>query len=164
MGVIERGAARNGIPFARGLLDVGQPMAVPIIRALKAWMPSAPGQDVIVDCPPGASCPVVAAIRDADYLLLVTEPTPFGLHDLKQAAGIAQDLKIPAGVIVNRVNGDFPDMESFCNFNDLPILMRIPFARQAAEGIAQGKTLIDIWPDYQVTFLAMFQQIANIKK
>jgi len=86
VGIIERGMVPGGIPFARGLLDVGQAMAVPVIRELKAWARPQLGQHVIVDYPPGASCPVVAAIRGADYLLLVTEPTPFGLHDLRQAA------------------------------------------------------------------------------
>jgi MinD superfamily P-loop ATPase len=164
MGVIERGTARNGMLFARGLLDVGQPMAVPIIRALKAWMVPAPNQHVIIDSPPGASCPVVAAIRDADYLILVTEPTPFGLHDLKQAVQIAHELSIPAGVVINRLSSDFSDMESFCVASGLPILMTIPLEREIAEGIAQGKTLTDIQHDYAVNFTMMLQKIMDLRK
>jgi MinD superfamily P-loop ATPase len=160
MGVVERGTARDGIPFARGVLDVGEPMAVPVIRELKTWAIHGPGQHVIVDCPPGASCPVVAAIRGADYLLLVTEPTPFGLHDLKQAAQIGRELDLPAGVIVNRANGSYPDLEAFCRTGGLPILLRVLFEREIAEGIAQGKNLVEIRPTYQSQFQDIFSQMA----
>jgi MinD superfamily P-loop ATPase len=160
IGVIERGTARDGIPFARGLLDVGQPMAVPVIRELKAWARPVLGQHVIVDCPPGASCPVVAAIRGADYLLLVTEPTPFGLHDLRQAAQIARELDLLAGVIVNRDNGSYTDLDAFCRTAGLPILLRIPFKREIAEGIAQGKNLVEIRPAYLSLMQGIFSKMA----
>jgi MinD superfamily P-loop ATPase len=161
MGVVERGMARDGIPFARGVLDVGEPMAVPIIRELKAWVRPAPGQDVIVDCPPGASCPVVAAIHGADYLLLVTEPTPFGLHDLKQAAQIASELGLPAGVIINRANGSYPELEAFCCTGGLPILLRIPFEREIAGGIARGKNLVETRPAYRSQLQNVFSRMIN---
>lgn len=164
MGVIERGPAEDGILFARGLLDVGQPMAVPIIRQLKKWAIPQPGQVVIRDAPPGMSCPVVETMRGADYIVLVTEPTPFGLHDLRLAVQVARELGLPAGVIVNRVNGDFPDLEDFCNTSGLPILMRIPFDRVIAEGIAQGKTLTDILPEYADNLRMMFQQITSFQR
>ncbi len=160
IGVIERGPARSGIDFRRGVLDIGKPMAVPIIRELQRQVAPLPGQTVILDAPPGTSCPVVATMRAADYLLLVTEPTPFGLHDLKLAAQVAAELNLPAGVIVNRDNGSFPDLEQFCASSGLPILMRIPFGREIAAGIAQGKTLIDIQPGYADAFRALFHRIA----
>ncbi|MFH1524815.1 MAG: ATP-binding protein, partial [Chloroflexota bacterium] len=136
IGVIGRGPALEGIDFRRGLLDVGKPMSVPIIRELQKQVTPQPGQTVILDAPPGTSCPVVAAMQGADYLLLVTEPTPFGLHDLRLAVEVARELGIPTGVIVNRDNGSYPDLDLFCRSNGLPILLRIPFDREIAEGIA----------------------------
>jgi len=146
------------------VLDVGEPMAVPVIRQLKKWAVPQPGQVVVRDAPPGTSCPVVEAMRGADYVVLVTEPTPFGLHDLRLAVQVARELGLPAGVIVNRVNGDFPDLEDFCNTSGLPILMRIPFDRVIAEGIAQGKTLTDILPEYADNLRMMFQQITSFQR
>jgi len=151
----------DGIDFRRGVLDIGKPMAVPIIRELQKLIEPLPGQAVILDAPPGTSCPVVAAIRGADYLILVTEPTPFGLHDLRLAVQVARELNIPAGVIVNRENGSYPELEAFCLSGGLPILMRIPFERIIAEGIAQGKTLVEIHPEYAAAFWIMFRQITD---
>ena len=161
MGVVERGLAAAGISFARGMLDVGEPMAVPVIRQLKKWSVSQPGQVVIRDAPPGTSCPVVETVRGSDYLLLVTEPTPFGLHDLRLAAQVAGELGIPAGVVVNRENGLYPDLDAFCAGQHLPVLLRIPFERLIAEGVAQGKTLVDIHPEYGDRFRQMFAQIVS---
>jgi len=164
IGVIERGPALEGIDFRRGVLAIGKPMAVPIIRELQRQVSPLPGQTVILDAPPGTSCPVVAAVRGADYLLLVTEATPFGLHDLRLAAQVAAELGLPAGVIINRENGAFPDLEQFCQSSGLPVLMRIPFERAIAEGIAQGKTLVQIQPAYAAAFRAMFHQITEARR
>jgi len=162
MGIIERGPAVAGISFARGVLDVGEPMAVPIIRQLKRWARPAPGQVVLYDAPPGTSCPVVETVRGSDYLLLVTEPTPFGLHDLRLAVQVAGELGIPAGVIINRENGPYPALDEFCADNSLPVLLRIPFERAIAEGVAQGKTLVEIHPEYAEHFHRMFTQITRL--
>jgi len=159
LGVIETGLADAGITFGRGLLDIGAPMAVPVIRRLHAWAGAANGRPVIVDCPPGTSCPMVAALRGADFLLLVTEPTPFGLHDLRLAVQVARELNIPAGVIVNRHDGVYPDLEAFCAENDLPVLLRIPFEREIAAGIAQGMNLIEIHPEYTGRFRELYGRI-----
>jgi MinD superfamily P-loop ATPase len=159
IGVIERGPALEGIDFLRGLLDIGKPMAVPIIRELQKQLAPLPDQAVILDAPPGTSCPVVASIRGADFLILVTEPTPFGLHDLKLAAQVTQELGIPAGVIINRDNGAYPDLDDFCRSSGLPILLRIPFKRVIAEGVAQGNTLVDIQPEYREQLLSVFSRI-----
>lgn len=160
MGLIERGLTPAGISFAHGVLDVGEPMAVPIIRRLKKWALPQSGQVVIRDAPPGTSCPVVETMRGSDYLLLVTEPTPFGLHDLRLAAEVARELGIPAGVIINRENSPYPALDEFCTENNLPVLMRIPLERTIAEGVAQGKTLVEIHPEYAESFQWMFIQIA----
>jgi MinD superfamily P-loop ATPase len=159
LGVIERGPADAGITFARGVLDVGKPMAVPVIRQLKKWAVPPPGQVVIRDAPPGTSCPVVETARGSNYLLLVTEPTPFGLHDLKLAVQVASQLGIPVGVVINRENSHYPVLDEFCTKNNLPVLLRIPFERAIAEGTAQGKTLIDIHPEYQSSMQAVITHI-----
>jgi len=162
MGMIERGQAVQGIAFARGVLDVGEPMAVPVIRQLKKWATAEAGQVVIRDAPPGTSCPVVETVRGSDYLLLVTEPTPFGLHDLRLAAQVAKELGIPAGVVINRENGSYLALDAFCKETNLPVLMRIPFERAIAEGVAQGKTLIDIHPEYGDQFRRVYAQITSL--
>jgi MinD superfamily P-loop ATPase len=163
MGTIERGPAALGIDFARGLLDVGEPMAVPVIRQLKKWATAGAGQVVIRDAPPGTSCPVVETVRGSDYLLLVTEPTPFGLHDLRLAAQVAAELGIPAGVIINRENGPYPPLGEFCAEQRLPVLLRIPFERTIAEGVAHGKTLVEIHPEYGDQFRQMFGKIGALR-
>jgi MinD superfamily P-loop ATPase len=157
-GVLEAGRAAGGIPFARGVLDVGEPMATPAIRQLKKWAIPAPGPAgavVILDAPPGTSCPVVEAARGCDYLLLVTEPTPFGLHDLRLAAEVAAELGMPAGVIINRDGIGDAGVDAFCAQAGLPVLMRIPFERTIAEGVAQGQTLVEIHPEYAPRFRAL---------
>jgi len=162
IGVLEAGMAAGGIRFGRGVLDVGEPMATPAIRQLKQWAIPASGPDgsvVILDAPPGTSCPVVETVRGADYLLLVTEPTPFGLHDLRLAAEVAVELGIPAGVVINRDGIGDASVDAFCASAGLPILLRIPFERAIAEGIAQGRTLIEIRPEYTSRFRAVYEEI-----
>jgi MinD superfamily P-loop ATPase len=162
MGVIERGPAMAGISFARGVLDVGEPMAVPVIRQLKKWVVAQIGQVVIRDAPPGTSCPVVESMRGSDFLLLVTEPTPFGLHDLRLAVQVGREMDIPSGVIINRENGSYPALDEFCSDNHLPVFLRIPFERVIAEGVAQGKTLVEIHPEYADRFLRMITKITSV--
>ena len=164
IGVLEAGTAVRGIPFARGVLDVGEPMATPAIRQLKQWAIPAGVGVVILDVPPGTSCPVVEALRGADYLLLVTEPTPFGLHDLRLAAEVATELGIPAGVVINRDGIGDAGVDAFCAAAGLPILLRIPFERAIAEGVAQGRTLVEIHPEYVPRFQAMAQQITALAR
>jgi len=165
IGTLERGPTPSGVDFARGVLNAGEPMAVPIIRQLKAWVTPQPDQDVIVDASPGTACPVVEAVRGADYLLLVSEPTPFGLHDLKLAAEVARDLHIPAGVVLNRCEVNSPDgrysrlVETYCQEQGLPILMRLPFERAIAEGIARGKPLVEIRPELIPAFKELFTSV-----
>ncbi len=188
MGVLESGFTATGINFAHGVMNIGEPMAVPIIRELKKWNVSPslriatatkqsldndegllrreehpPRNDMaeieIRDSPPGASCPVVETMRGADFALLVTEPTPFGLHDLKQVVGIARELDIPAGVVINRDGIGNDAVEEYCLENNLPILMRIPMERCFAEAIASGRTLVEAAPEYQQEFSALLSQI-----
>lgn len=159
IGILEAGPAARGVQFAHGVLGVGEPMATPAIRQLKRWaIPRGEGM-VILDAPPGTSCPVVETVRGADYLLLVTEPTPFGLHDLRLAAEVAAELRIPTGVVINREGIGDAGAETFCADAGLPVLLRIPFDRAIAEGIAQGRTLIEIRPEYRARFRALVTAI-----
>jgi MinD superfamily P-loop ATPase len=161
-GVLQRGPGIGNISFARGVMDVGEPMAVPIIRQLKDWMIPARERVVILDAPPGSSCPVVETMRDTDFILMVTEPTPFGLHDLALAVQVARHLDIPAGVVINRDGMAYSDVEKFCEMENLPILMRIPFERAIAEGVARGQLLASIHEDYMHRFQDMFLQIHRL--
>ena len=134
------------------------------IRQLKRWaIPTdgPAGRVVILDAPPGTSCPVVEAVRGADTLLLVTEPTPFGLHDLRLMVEVAAELGIPAGVVINRDGIGDAGVDEFCAAAGLPILLRIPFERAIAEGVAQGRTLVEIHPEYAPRFRAPYQQLAR---
>jgi MinD superfamily P-loop ATPase len=162
MGVLEHGTARGGISFARGVMNVGEPMAVPVVRQLKKWITPPHDQVVILDAAPGTSCPVVESVRGADFLLLVTEPTPFGLHDLRLAAEIARELNIQAGVIVNRDGIGDGGVDGFCKGAGLPILMRIPFDRAIAQGVAQGLTLVDIDLEYAARFRRLYTQLCEL--
>jgi MinD superfamily P-loop ATPase len=159
MGVLQAGTTPSGIYFARGVMNVGEPMAVPIIRQLKKWASAAAGQAVIMDAPPGTSCPVVESVRGADFALLVTEPTPFGLHDLRLMVQVLRELSIPAGVIINRDGIGDTGVDQFCAEVGLPLLMRIPLEREIGEAIAQGKPLIAARPEYAGRFLDLYQRI-----
>ena len=161
MGVLEGGLSPEGINFGRGVLNVGEPMAVPVITQLKKWRDYKDAGMVILDSPPGASCPVVESIRGANFVILVTEPTPFGLHDLRQAYELTRELDIPAGVIINRDGIGNSDVEGYCREVGLPVLLRIPLEREIVEGLAQGKTLLEIHPEYEVTFRTLYTQIAE---
>ena len=161
MGVLESGPAIHNIDFAQGVMNIGEPMAVPIIRELKKWEVANPPPIEIRDAPPGASCPVVETIRGADFVLLVTEPTPFGLHDLKQVAEIIRELGLPTGVIINRDGIGDNAVQEYCDQSVIPILMRIPMDRQIAEGIAQGHPLLEIKPELGPAFSEMLAQIVQ---
>jgi MinD superfamily P-loop ATPase len=118
LGVIESGTAR-GFPFSHGLLNIGEAMATPIIHSLKEDID--PQRLTIIDAPPGTACPTIAALHGADIALLVTEPTPFGLHDLKAAIGVARSLSVPVAVIVNRDGIGDDRVEHYCAQEHIPI-------------------------------------------
>lgn len=162
IGMLESGQTETGIAFAQGILTISEPMPTPIIRQLKRWKIGKPEQIVILDAPPGASCSVVETVRGSDFVLLVTEPTPFGLHDLKQIVGIIRELNIPAGVVINRDEVGNGAVEAFCQAENLPVMMRIPFDRSLAEGLSAGSPLVDIQPVFKERFQTLFQQIIGI--
>ena len=159
LGILEGGLSPEGIRFGHGILNIGEPMAVPVISKLKKWQDLMDAEVVLIDSPPGASCPVVESLRGADFIILVTEPTPFGLHDLRQAYKVTQELGIPAGVIINRTGIGDSGVEQYCEEVGLQIFMQIPLEREIGQGIAQGKSLLEIKPEYENRFLELHLQI-----
>jgi MinD superfamily P-loop ATPase len=164
-GMLERGRA-GSIDFAHGVLNVGVAMPVPAIRQLKQWavpMPPVNSRPIILDAPPGTSCPVVETIRDADFVLLVTEPTPFGLHDLRMAIEVARDeLSLPVGVIINRDGIGDRGVDEYCASEQIPVLMRIPHDRRIAEAYSEGAPLIEAMPEYRKQFRNQYTHIASL--
>jgi MinD superfamily P-loop ATPase len=165
IGWIERGTNAQGLFIAQGVLSIGQPMATPIIGELKKKMLLLEPQRSlsILDAPPGASCPVVETLRGTDYVLLVTEPTPFGLHDLKLAAEVVRALDLPAGVILNRVGIGQAPVEDFCHQAGLPILLQLPMRREIAAALAQGQVLIEAFPEFRPDFENMLERLIGDK-
>ncbi len=149
------GGTDGSINFARGILNVGQAMPVPVISSLlNEYLPQSGSSTVIIDSSPGTSCPVVEAVSRSDYVVLVTEPTPFGLHDLKAAVDVVvNQLNIPVGVIINRDGIGNSDVEKYCHMENLPILAKIPMDRRIAEMLSNGIPLLSGLPEYKELFL-----------
>lgn len=149
IGEVEIGVAR-GMRFVQGRLKPGEPSAVRIVHTELAQIE--PDADAVVDAPPGTACAVVEAIAAADFCLLVTEPTPFGLHDMLMAAEITKELEVPSGVLINRAGRRDALIEEACGERGLPVMMRIPFRREIAEAYSQGHCLVDAFPEYGERF------------
>jgi MinD superfamily P-loop ATPase len=156
IGKIEIGHT-GSIRFIQGLLNIGEPMATPIIRKEKQLMGLS--EVTILDAPPGTSCPVIETVKDSDFCLLVTEPTPFGLNDLELAAGTVKKMKIPLGVVMNRADIGDEGVQQFCRKEGIPILMEIPMDRRIAEAYSRGIPLIEELPRYREKFLNLFEDI-----
>jgi MinD superfamily P-loop ATPase len=156
LGVLEAGAI-NGVSVVHGRLRVGETMSPPLIRAVRerTWEDGL----TLIDAPPGTSCPVVAAIKDTDFVLLVTEPTPFGLHDLKLAVEAVKLLKIPRGLVINRADMGDDQVRAYAHNAGIPILMEIPFDRQIAESYSRGEMLVMTVPAWKARFRALFDDI-----
>lgn len=146
IGFIEKGIGLKNIKFVQGVLNVGEAMAVPLIKKVKACGDKDYLQ--ILDAPPGTSCPVVAALNGSDAVIMVTEPTPFGLHDLKIAIEVAKWLHIPTGVVINRDNGGYLPLSSYLEANDIPILAVIPESAEIARHYSRGDMILDTLPQY----------------
>jgi len=156
LGIIQKGL-RNGLNFIHGRLRVGEAMAPPLIKKVRES--SLSNMFTIIDAPPGTSCPVIAAMKDADFVLLVTEPTPFGLHDLKLAVGAVNILNIPAGLVINRSDIGDQSVKKFATRERLPILMEIPFDRRIAVAYSKGEMIIDSIPEYREKFHELYNNI-----
>lgn len=154
IGTLSTSNPMPGLTLITGVLDAGSPHAVPVIREAKRSALNDP--EVIIDTAPGTSCPVVEALEGCDACILVTESTPFGLHDLQLAADVAARMGIPAGIIINRSDGKDEETLRFCTDHDLEILMTIPFSREIAAIQSRGDLLCRARPEWQKDFCALF--------
>jgi MinD superfamily P-loop ATPase len=156
LGLLEEGRS-NGIGFVDGRLRVGEAMSPPLIKAARKR--ANPARTVILDAPPGTSCPVIASIKGAQYCILVTEPTPFGINDLGLAVEVVRSLGLPHGVVVNRSDLGKEELSEFCRRESLPILMEIPEDRMIAEAYSRGEMIVDVYPEYRERFLNLHERI-----
>jgi MinD superfamily P-loop ATPase len=152
----------GGITLMEGSLSIGEAMASPIIKKLKEKAGS--DGNIILDCPPGTACSAVESIGGADYCVLVTEPTLFGLHDLGMALDLCAALKVPCGVVVNRDGVGGANVESYCKERGVLILMRIAFDRKISELYAKGIPLIKEIPEWKEKFKALYEDVLEQKK
>jgi MinD superfamily P-loop ATPase len=159
LGIIQKGY-RNGIEFVHGKLRVGEAMSPPLIVKVRSF--TKPDKFTIIDAPPGTSCPVIASMKDTDFILLVTEPTPFGLHDLKLAVGAVKMLNIPCGLVINRSDVGDNKVKDFAKKEGVPVLLEIPFDRNIAEAYSRGDMIVEKLPGFKETFLTLYNNIKKI--
>lgn len=158
LGIIQKGWSGE-VEFIHGRLNVGEAMSPPLIE--KVRLAANPDKLVIVDAPPGTSCPVISAMKGVDFVILVTEPTPFGLHDLKLAAGAVKLLGIPHGLVINRSDMGNDEVIKYAEKENIPILMEIPFDRQIAEIYSKGEIIVDAMPQLKEKFVELYHRIKN---
>ncbi len=166
-----------GVHLLYGDLNSGEVLAPPLIRAVKrrgaseanameaggpGYTAPGAGGPLIIDSPPGTTCPMVTAVKDSDFCLLVTENTPFGLHDLEMAVQVLDDLDMPMGVVINRSDIGHSDVEEFCRRKSIPVLLRIPYSRKIAEFYARGESIVDADSEYRLRFQEMYRRIESI--
>ncbi|MFX0106669.1 MAG: ATP-binding protein [Candidatus Hodarchaeota archaeon] len=143
-----------------GELNIGEPIATTIIKAVKREINLA--EINILDAPPGTACPVIETVQDADYLVLVTEPTPFGLHDLIMAVDSVKEIGIPYGVVVNRAGIGDDKVTDYCREQGIPILLEIPFNRRIAELYSDGVPFIKEMPEWKEKLHVLYLQIKEV--
>jgi len=170
IGVLEEGKT-GSISFIDGKLNLGEALAVPLVRAVKkAGLGIRPNNDqvtsnnhlTIIDVPPGTSCPVVESVKGGDFCLLVTEPTPFGLNDLVLAVGVLRKLRIPFGVLINRADVGDTKVDEYCQREKISILMRIPMDRNIAMAYSKGIPMIEVKPEYKKEFIKLYEKIEQL--
>ena len=153
-GVVE---TNDSATFIQGRLNIGEPISIPIIRELKKRLKK--DMPVILDCPPGASCTVVQSIDGCDYCVLVTEPTPFGLHDLKIAVQLVKKMGIPFGVVVNKASEDDKSIQKYCTENRIEVLMEIPYSQEIAQAYSNGILLVRDNSEWKEKFIELFKKV-----
>jgi MinD superfamily P-loop ATPase len=158
IGVVQEGWA-DGTRVVEGRLRVTEASSPPLIRAVRKRIP-AEGL-TLIDCPPGTSCPVIAALRGVDFVILVTEPTPFGLHDLSLAVDMVRELEIPMGVVINRANAGDNAVRHFCERQGVPVLLEIPDSRTIAEAYSRGQLALTVDPGLRENLKRLY---LNVKK
>jgi len=147
----------KSLSFVQGKLDVGNAMSPPLIRAVKSRIDN--NIINIIDCPPGNSCPVITAVNGADYIVLVTEASPFGLNDLKISVDTIKELNIPFGIIINRTTDIYKDVSYYCSMENIKILLEIPENLNVAKAYSKGDTLLDAVPEMKGELQKVFSQI-----
>lgn len=148
---------RDRIQVVEGLLDIGHAMAPPIINAVKNYKTESDLE--IIDAPPGTSCPMVSTISDVDFVILVTEPTPFGLNDLKLAVDTVSVIGIPFGIIINRSDIGNHKVVDYCQEENLNLLLEIPSSRKIAEAYSRGESIYSAEPKLEGKLKKVLQQI-----
>jgi MinD superfamily P-loop ATPase len=164
LGEISWGQAGD-VGFLSGKLRIGEAMSPPLMRLVKARlnkMLAAEGGDAIIDAPPGVSCPAVNAVLDSDVIVLVTEPTPFGVYDFKLAWEAFAPFKKPMGAVINRAGVGTEAIYRFCREKGLPILAEIPYDRAIAEAYAHGQIIATVSPSLKQTFISLKDKIRNL--
>ena len=156
LGVLESGHCGE-LGFSQGRLRVGEAMAPPLIRQVRAQNNGA--ETVIIDAPPGTSCPVIAAMRGSDFVLLVTEPTPFGLHDRRLAVEAVRLLGIPCGLVINRADMGDEGVREYAREMSLPLIMEIPYDRKIAEAYSRGIPIVEAMPEWAERFRGLYRDI-----
>jgi len=153
-----RSAVNGNLSFHGGLLRIGEAMAPPLINEVKKAAAANKGIQVW-DCPPGASCPVIASLNNADYVILTAEPTPFGLHDLKIAVQVVREMGLAFGVVVNRAGMGDDRVERYLTDENIPLLASIPNVREAAEAYSRGEMLIRAVPGFKEIYETLWRNI-----
>jgi len=161
IGIAEIGKA-DDILFVDGKLDIGEPMSPPIIREVKKYINT--DKTVIIDVPPGTSCPVIEAVKGSDFCILVTEPTPFGLYDLKLAVELMEKMEIPFGIVINQSDIGDKKVEQYCLDLNIPILMKIPFDKDIAFEYSKGIPIVIKKIEKKQNFKNLYQQIKELVK
>jgi len=159
IGVVEFGKKDN-LEFIHGKLNIGEVIPTPVIKDVKKYIDKS--KTVIIDVPPGTSCPVIESVKGSDFCILVTEPTPFGLNDLILAVEVLRKMKIPFGVIINRCDLGNKKTEKYCVKENIPILMSIPFKKEIATAYSKGILLVEISPKYKEQFCGLLEKIQAI--
>ncbi|OGH98033.1 MAG: (4Fe-4S)-binding protein [Candidatus Melainabacteria bacterium GWF2_32_7] len=152
VGVIEEGKIDN-LNFIHGKLRIGEAMSPPLIKEVKRCLNNS--QIQILDCPPGTSCPVISAISDTDFVILVTEPTPFGLYDLKLAVDMVKEMGLPFGIVINKSGSNDYLIEEYANIEQIEIMAKIPDDRLIAEAYSRGEIIIETLPEYKELFFPL---------
>ena len=154
------------IRFVHGRVNIGVALAPPVVKAVRSKVAPATGAAneaakgvVIIDSPPGTSCPVVASVKGSDYCILVTEPTPFGLNDLTLAVDMVRELAVPFGVVINRAGLGDDKVVAFCTQENIPVLLEIPFDRRFAASYARGGQLVRDFPELGDSLRGLWRQI-----
>lgn len=159
IGVVEMGNAR-GINFVHGRLNIGEVMSPSLIKAVKRYIER--DQITIIDAPPGTSCPAITAIEGVDFCLLIAEPTPFGVHDMNLVVEMLAKVGIPAGVVINRSDGEDGIVEQYCRRKKLPVLASFPLQKDIAKGYALGIPALEIRPQWKMELVHVIERIKGM--